>query len=234
MRPIVERLLKLDWSKEGLFYNEHVQSIVDMQLTQSERHELCDILRNSVDCDLIGTVTGVMKADACPEYDAALKDALDRDDTQIVKYAAMALIAKRSAGYLQLLFKSSKAQEALGDDIAFELSGRGSEFTDEMRSKFLQMFCERFDKDTPRLDAMTAPWFRMLAELGETNDEIARILVRIWHELKPSDSHNRYLVLLAMSARPHLSYEPILRAAAKSKVGDLRELGQDGLHKLGE
>ena len=96
------------------------------------------------------------------------------------------------------------------------------------------MFCKRFGKKTPRLDAMTAPWFRMLAELRESNDEVAAILGRIWNELRPSDTHNRYLLLLAMSACPHPSHEQALRKAAGSKVEDLRELGAEGLKGLSE
>jgi len=51
-------------------------------------------------------------------------------------------------------------------------------------------------------------------------------------ELRPSDSHNKYLLLLAMAASPHANHEQILRTAAKSKVEDLRELGEQGLKGL--
>jgi hypothetical protein len=61
---------------------------------------------------------------------------------------------------------------------------------------------------------------------------VAGILVRICGEVRPSDSHNKYLLLLAMSACPHRCFEPILKKAAKSKIQDLSELGQQGLDKL--
>jgi hypothetical protein len=237
MRPEIERLLKLDWSAEGLAADDHVRSIVAKRLSPSERQELCQVMRESDDHNLVQTVSGVMEADHHPEYHEALKDALKSSDLRIAKEAVSALAGARNLGsaypgYLELLFSNEQAQQALGDDFAFVLSGRGSELTGAMRAAFLQMFCERFGHETPRLDAMTAPWFRMLAELGETNDKVARILVRIWHQLRPSDSHNKYLVLLAMSVCPHPSYKPILRTAAKSKIEDLRELGECGLGGL--
>jgi hypothetical protein len=232
MRLEIDRLLRLDWGKAGIGADDHVRSIIAMKLVPVERQELCALIQQTHDVDLAMVVAAVMGADPQPEYFAALKAALDRNDMRIVKRAAMGLIDGRYPGYLEILFSSETAKGALGDDFAFLLGGRGAQFTPHMRLQFLDMFCKRFGPQTPRLDAMTAPWFRLLAELGETNEEVGRILVRIWSELRPSDSHNKYLLLLAMSAKPLATYEPILKKAAKSKTQDLRELGQRGLNQL--
>ena len=108
MRPEIERLLQLDWSEEHIGFNDHVRSIVEKQLTAGERQELCGLLRQSEDYDLIMIVAGVMGADPQPEYHAALKHAIERDDPRIVKRAAIGLIDGRYPGYLDVLFSSLK------------------------------------------------------------------------------------------------------------------------------
>lgn len=232
MRLEIEHLLRLDWSEAGIGFDDHVRSIVGKRLSATERKELCDLLRCTEDAELAAVVAAVMGSDPQPEYLLALKDAINRDNARIIKHAAMRLIDGEYPGYVEIVFSSPKAKDALGDDLPFEFSGRGGEFSPQIRQEFLALFCRRFGDKTPRLDAMTAPWFRMLAELRETNDSVARILVRIWNELRPSDAHNKYLILLAMSSRPHPVYEPVFSKAASSKVNDLRDLGTKGLDAM--
>jgi hypothetical protein len=232
MRPKVTELLHLDWVKEAVGYTTHVKSIIALGLTAEERNEICEFLETTENVQVARVIAGIMEHEPRSEYLESLCRAISRPETEIASRAMATLIRARYPKALDILFSNENAQRAIGDNIGWELMGRGDELTDEMKAKFLELFCRRFGEETPHLDAFTNPWFRMLAEIGGTNDRAAEILLRILGELGRRNAQARYLVLGAMAGAPHPSYEPVLKKARRSSSEDIKELGVKGLAKL--
>jgi hypothetical protein len=237
MRPELERLIRTDWSAAGGGYDDHCRSIVAQRLTPSERNELCALLRKTDNEDVAANIVGVMALEHFPEYHQALLEAVRRPEPVVANRAANAFVGLffdkgGYPDYLQEMFSNEALQRALGDEFGWLLVGKGSRLTAEMKAQFLGMFCRRFGKKTPSKWDEVSWWYRAFAEVDHTDDEVARILLRIWGELPSSDHQARYLLLRAMAAAPHPSYEPILRKGARSRIADLREEAEAGLAKL--
>lgn len=233
MRPEVERLVHLQWdAEEYLEVHDHAKSILALNLTPAEREELCALLESATDVTLVTAWTRIMELDPRPEYEPSLKKALENDNLEIVHCAAHALMFEEYPDGLKSVFSNERVLRALGDNLAYELGGCGNRMTKEMDEKFLELFCRRFGETTPELNMWTRPWFHMLAHLDICNDQVAAILVRIWGELHPMDSHNKFVLLGAMAACAHPSFEPIFKKAKKSRIEDLKDLGNEGLAAL--
>jgi len=117
VRPELERLLHLDWRKETEGANVHIQSILDLKPTATERKELCSLLENTQNSRLAMVWTAIMGKDPRPEYHHCLKKILDKQDPQIVYHATWALIDGEYPDALEIVFSNEKVQQALGDNL---------------------------------------------------------------------------------------------------------------------
>ncbi len=242
MRPELEQLADFEEAVQGKGWDDYIRSFIALNPTAAERQRWCEVLQAEEDPLRACMLTGMMEMDPRPEYHEALKKALGKENLEIVADAARSLLAGGYPDALEIVFSNERVQQALGDDLPFQLGGCGNEalglggpwrqMTGPMREKLLALFCERFGKETPRLNAMTAPWFRLLAQLRVSNARVVEILVRIWGELHPRDTQNQYLLLKTMAACPHPSFEPIFKKAVKSRIEDLRDEAELGMKAL--
>ena len=230
MRPELERLIHFDWTTdETRGGDEHIASILKLNLTAAERKELCALMESTTSLPLVGAWAGVMRRDPRPEYRDALKKALKSENPRIVHQARASLLLGEYPDGLEIVFSNERALRAVPDHLPSELSGSGNRMTEEMKAKYLDLFCEKFGESTPDLDLKTEFWLRTLGRLGACDDRVVVILRRVWSELHPSDSDGRYLVLGAMAGCADPAFESIFKQAVRSRIEDIRDIAEDAL-----
>lgn len=232
MRPELDRLLHLEWWSQTPGADVHIQSILDLKPTATEREELCALLESASHVDLAAVWAAIMGKDPRPEYHRCLKRTLQNENPEITYHAIWALLDGQYPDALEILFTTEAVRRAAGDRLGQLLTGRGRDMSEEMKRKYLDLFCERFADNTRAWDLWTSCWFRVLEELGMCNERVAATLVRLWDESHPGDSDTKYTLLRAMASCPHPSFEPIFKKAMKSRIEDLRDEAELGMKAL--
>jgi len=231
MRQKLKSALQFDWSDTVGGYQDHVESVIAMGIKPDERREMCEMLHECEQEETIYTLTGVMYEEPDAAYWDALVRALDSPNKKKRFLAMRALIYGGYENALELLFNKPAVQEAMGDELPWNLWGHGERLTEAMQRNILGLFRKRFTP-IPQLNMQARQWVRMLADLSVTDEQVVAILCRIWDGLGRQDSLNKLLVLEAMATNAHPKYEPAFRKAGKSSVKDLRDLGKAGLAVL--
>jgi predicted exporter len=142
-----------------------------------------------------------------------------------------ALLRGGYEGALDVLFNRPDVQQAMGDELPWELWGVAEELPERWQRQILERFNERFREDPP-FNMQTHQWLRTLASIPVTDEVTAETMLRTWNRLGRGDHQQRYLLLQAMSAAPVAAYEPILAKYAKSRRFDIRDFARAGLAKL--
>ncbi len=220
-----------DWQHtdaKGL--KDYVMSIVAMEPTPTEREEMAELLGQLEVDELVEVLTNVMWRQPDPVYREALVKALGVQAKSF--YAAYALINGDYDGALEMVTHRPELWDFAGDGMAELVFPYYEGLSPAMQERILGFFVKRFGEKTPRLDSNRSSWFRLLAVVEVTNDEVAKILVRIWGEVTESDTQNRYLLLMAMGGNPHPLYEKVFRKMRKSRISDLAVLAEGGLAEL--
>ena len=234
MRSELSRLVHLDWVNEAPDAGRHIASIVALKPTRAERKELCELLKSTSNLQMAAIWTAVMGEAPHPEYHTALKETLNNDNPEVVYHAMWALLSGEYPDAMEMLFSGDRILGIFGDRLPKHLMGRWNDMTDEMICKFLELFCRRFDETISEVGLHTGWWLRAVAQLGVIDDEMAGILCRVWGELRPRDIDSRYQLVKTMARCPHPDFEPIIRAAKKSRVEDIKDWAVAGLEALRE
>lgn len=234
MRKEVEERFQYEWwNDEKGSYHDQLESIVQLKLTDKERVEIGELLEKADDSneEYVGVISGVMFLEPHPIYQKYLLNALNPKYPKKRVCAIEALLKGGYEGALELLFSEPGLLEDMGERFPSYFNWLAKYFTEDMQKKVLDLFAKRFEV-TPDLNLFTSSWFGLLEMLTVTNDTVAAILVRVMGELSPRDVDRKYLVLTAMAANPHPSYEPFLKKMAKSKCEDIRDAAREGLKKF--
>jgi hypothetical protein len=226
MRPELLEMVLKDWlNVPDPFYQRHLDEIRSLEPTPQEKAELAAMLDERQVQHVVGTLTGIMSQDPDPIYVPFLMRGLESGDAYKAMVCADALLDGHYPDALAGIFRSAGALEAIGDGLPDRIIAVCSELTEPMQRQVLDIFCLKF-QITPPLDWNAAPWFRLLASLRVTSSTVASTLMRIWDEIRASDTHNRYLLLRAMAANPHPLYKPVFSKMIRSTVSDLAGLAR--------
>lgn len=229
MREQLKNLLGVNWLGTDEGYQRHVDRIVAMRLTPAEKAVICERLDSETDDVLIGTLTGIMETEPDQIYHPSLRRALDSPLARKRRGAMRALLRGGYTGAMDLLFEKPPVQDAMGDELPWEIWGAIAELSEPRRQVLREAFCRRFTP-LPPLDAVTRQWLRMLVELPGTNERVVGILLGLWGQAR--ESVDQLAILEAMVSGDDSKYEPVFEEATQSKVKDLRELGKLGLKIL--
>jgi hypothetical protein len=237
MRTELETLLLLDWLEarkdmdECYGYGDHVEAVLAMRPTSAERPEIGQLLVDSQGESQVLTLTGIMYEEPDAAYLPFLVACLDCAEGRKKRYAMRALLRGGYEGALDVLFNRPDVQQAMGDELPWELWGVAEELPERWQRQILERFNERF-RDDPPFNMQTHQWFRTLASIPVTDEVTAETMLRTWNRLGRGDHQQRYLLLHAMAAAPVAAYEPILAKYAKSRRFDIRDFARAGLDKL--
>jgi hypothetical protein len=231
-------MLLLDWGDEKNWpegelygYMPHVEAVVAMGLSPSDRAEIGELLLECQDRTVLATLTGMMYEEPDAAYLPFLVACLDCADERKKRHAMRALLRGGYEGALDVLFNRPDVQQAMGDALPWELWGVAEELPEPWQRQILERFNERFREDPP-FNMQTHQWLRTLASIPVTDEVTAETMLRTWNRLGRGDHQQRYLLLQAMSAAPVAAYEPILAKYAKSRRFDIRDFARAGLAKL--
>jgi hypothetical protein len=234
MRRDLQDFLNTDSGRIGAIgWESYLGRFMDLCPTDEDRHDLGELLLSSEDEDTVARAAGAMMMCRHTIFRPYLFQALERTNVHAKRCCMEALIRWRDAEAISLLCKRPDIQEAVGDRLPerVEPLAAAGHLTPEQEEALLRLAAARLRR-TEVLDSHTEPWVDLLVKLKSTSREVAFEILRVWGNERPQEYMYKYTILLAMVSKPWPDYEPAFRKAAKSKVEDLREMGELGLAAL--